>query len=111
MNKLDTYNARRADKVSVLIIYSVIILMILQSLIVGGVSEFLDMASKSSVVLVLVAIIYFLPINKYLRGLLFGLIPGIVSLVLFLMHFILLISTISFLQQQPLSPCTSKRSF
>jgi len=74
--------------------------MILQSLIVGGVSEFLDMASKSSVVLVLVAIIYFLPMNKYLRGLLFGLVPGLVTLALFLMtfysldkHYILFAST------------------
>lgn len=83
MLKGDQYNTQRVNRMSVIVTLFVVILLCVQALFTGGMSDFIDTALKGGIVVVLCIIIFFLPINKYLKGLLFGLVPGLVTMALF----------------------------
>lgn len=79
----DTYNTQRVHKVNVIVTVLVVILMTIQSMITQGFSHGMKVGIEGSFVIILTIVNYFLPINKYVKGLLFGLIPGTVISVLF----------------------------
>ena len=83
MKRIDNYNTRRANNVSLIIIALVVIMLTIQSYFTGGITEALDTGLKGGIVFVLALVVYFVPLNKYIKGLLFGLIPGAVSMALF----------------------------
>ena len=83
MAMVDTYNTRKVDRVSLIVTAAVVVILSIQSLISGGIEDFLDTSIKGAVIVVLAVVIYFIPIGKYLKGFLFGLIPGIVMIALF----------------------------
>jgi methyl-accepting chemotaxis protein len=83
MVRSDIYNVKRVNKVNLTVTIAVVLLLSLQSLVSGGVGEFIDTAIKGLVILALSTIIYFLPIQKYVKGFLLCIIPGVVSAALF----------------------------
>ncbi len=83
MTGQDTYNVRRVHKVSLAVIISIVLLMVIKAMLIQGVSRGIDIGFQGSIVIVLALINYFLPIDKYLKGLFFALIPGIVLVALF----------------------------
>ncbi|MDF2986440.1 MAG: methyl-accepting chemotaxis sensory transducer [Eubacterium sp.] len=85
MLQQDSYNTQRVHRVNVMVTVLVVVLMIVQALITQGSSHGLRVAVEGSFVIVLVFVNYFLPINKYIKGLLFGLLPGLVISALFVL--------------------------
>lgn len=83
MKKIDSYNTKRANNVSLIIMFGVVLLLIIQAYLTDGISEAIDTAIKGGVILALSLAIYFIPLNSYIKGLLFGAIPGVVSMALF----------------------------
>ncbi len=79
---LDTYNTKRVHIVSLSIIFSIIMLLVVKAMIIQGFSQGIDIALKGSIVLVLAVINYFLPINEYLKGLFFSIVPAVVIMAL-----------------------------
>ena len=83
MKQVDNYNTRRANNISLTIISIVVILLTVQSYFTGGIAEALDTGLKAGIVFALALVVYFVPMNPYIKGLLFGVIPGVVSMALF----------------------------
>ncbi len=83
MKKVDNYNTRRANTVSLIIIAITIVMMTIQAYITLGIPGALDTGIKGGVVIALALIVYFIKMNPYIKGLLYGLIPGVVSIALF----------------------------
>ncbi|MFZ5987285.1 MAG: methyl-accepting chemotaxis protein [Bacillota bacterium] len=99
MLRQDSYDINRVHKVNILVTVLVIVLMVSQALITQGLDRGIKNAVQGSVVVVLLATNYFLPINRYLKGLFFVLIPGAVVVALFYLdnyalnkHYIILTS-------------------
>ncbi len=83
MLQQDTYNTQRVHKVNVIVTVLVVVLMTVQSMITQGLNHGMKVGIEGSLVIILTIVNFFLPVNKYIKGLLFGLIPGIVISVLF----------------------------
>lgn len=83
MAKTEIYNVDRVNRVNLIVTIVVVVLLSLQALFSGGVSDFTDTAAKGAVIIILSAIIFFLPVKKYLKGYLICVLPGIVSVALF----------------------------
>ncbi len=83
MLQQDTYNTHRVHKVNVIVTVLVVVLMTVQSMITQGMNHGMKVGIEGSLVIILTIVNFFLPVNKYIKGLLFGLIPGIVISVLF----------------------------
>lgn len=83
MLQQDTYNTQRVHRVNVIVTVMVVILMTVQSMVTQGLDHGMKVGIEGSLVIILAVVNLFLPINKYIKGLLFGLIPGIVISVLF----------------------------
>lgn len=81
----ETYNVKRVHKVNIAMTILVMILLIMKSFFGSGSEDGIKTALQCLVVFVLIMINYFLPYNKYVKGLFFALIPGIVMMALFLL--------------------------
>jgi len=79
---IDTYNTKRVHKVNLGVIVSIALILVVESFIYKGTEEGIRVGMQASAVIVLSLINYFLPINRYLKGLLFGLIISAVAIVL-----------------------------
>ncbi|MCX7749377.1 MAG: methyl-accepting chemotaxis protein [Clostridia bacterium] len=79
----DTYNVQRVHKINVFATILVAIFMSSQSMLTQGFHNGLKIAVYGSVVVFLVILNYFLPIQKFVKSLLFILIPGMVITALF----------------------------
>ena len=96
LNK-DTYNVQRVNKVNMAVIVAIVLLISIQSMLIQGVARGITIGLQGTIVIVLAIINYFLPINKYIKGLLLALIPAVVIVALFYLdsyalnkHYILL---------------------
>lgn len=83
MNNRDSYNVQRVHRVNILMTLFIVLLMVGLAAVLDGISRGLSIAAQGSIVVVLAVVNYFLPINKYVKGLLFSLLPGIVLAALF----------------------------
>lgn len=82
----DTYNVKRVHKLSFFMTIALILALCIQGLVVGGFSVFLKFLIPSCIIFIIALINYFLPINDYVKGYLFCLIPAIVITVFFYLH-------------------------
>jgi methyl-accepting chemotaxis protein len=83
MKRIDNYNTNRANNISLIVIAITVIILMIQSYFTGGIPEALDTGLKGGIVFALALVVYFIPVNPYIKGLLFGVIPGAVSMALF----------------------------
>lgn len=94
-----TYDLKRVDKASLIIIW-VLIIIIIGQIAVRGLSGVPEVVIQSLPVGILATVVYFLKINRFLKSLLFGFIPAAaVSATIFMStfeldkHYMLIIST------------------
>lgn len=71
----DTYNVQRVHKVSLAITCLIIICMVINEIIANGIKLGLITFLRASPCIILGVINYYLPINKYVKGLIFGIVP------------------------------------
>lgn len=97
MASLDTYDVEQVHKVNIAITILIVLLISLQSFLTQGAARGIVNSLQGLSVVVLTIVNYYLPINKYKKGLLFALIPGVVVSALFYLdayalnkHYILL---------------------
>jgi methyl-accepting chemotaxis protein len=83
--QIDTYNTQRAHRVNLTVIITIALSLIVQTFIYKGVEEGIGISIQASAVIVLSLINYFLPINRYLKGLIFGLVITAVAVALIFM--------------------------
>ena len=74
----------REHKVSVLLIIFTLLVLFIQGYTTGGISQFKNVAIPGIIVIAISIINYLLPINNNIKGLFFGLIPGVTITVLFM---------------------------
>jgi len=79
----DIYNVKRAHSVNLIATTGVVVLLAVQAYIGLGIRGLIDTSIQGLAVLVLMAIIYFLHIPKYIKGALICIIPGVVTVALF----------------------------
>ncbi len=79
----DGYNVKRVHKVNFAFTVVIILVLVIQFIVTQGISRGAVIGIQGSIVLILVVINYFLPIEKYTKGLLFALIPAVVVMSLF----------------------------
>lgn len=71
----DTYNVQRVHKVSLAITCLIIVCMVINEIIANGIKLGLITFLRASPCIILGVINYYLPINKYVKGLIFGIVP------------------------------------
>lgn len=72
----DTYNVQRVHKVSLAVTCLIIVFMVINAIIADGVKYGLQTFLRASPCIILGVINYYLPINKYVKGLIFGVVPS-----------------------------------
>ncbi len=77
MIKQDTYNTQRVNRVSVLVTVFIVLLMTVQAAITGGMAAGIRILAQGAGIAILSGILYFIPMQRYVKGLLFGLIPAL----------------------------------
>lgn len=82
----DTYNVKRVHKVSLVITFIIIIGMIINATTARGVNAGLKLTIQALPCIAIGLINYFLPINDYVKGLIFGLVPVITVCILFIIQ-------------------------
>jgi len=85
VNVKGSYDSKRADRVNMIVIVGIILLFTVQSIFTKGVDRAISIAIQGVVIILLSLVNYFLPINKNVKGLFFGLIPGVVIIALFIL--------------------------
>lgn len=85
MTQTDTYNTQRVHKVNVGLLIILVFLVVIPILYERGMSDASGIAVAGSLVFLLTIINYFLPINDYLKGFFFALLPNIVVAALFIL--------------------------
>lgn len=97
--KQDNYNTTRVHKVNIIITGILILLICIPVVITRGLGESIPIIGASIVVFIISITTYFLSINTYIKGFIIALLPGLVSIALFLvdifalnMHYIILLS-------------------
>lgn len=83
MQYQDSYNTKRVDMVNLFATIIIVILIVGQILLTKGLSKGIPNAIEGFVIIGLSTINYFLPINRYIKGLFFALLPALVVIVLF----------------------------
>jgi methyl-accepting chemotaxis protein len=83
MQNQDSYNTKRVDKVNLISTVVIVILIVGQILITKGISNSISIIIAGVVIILISSINYFLPINRYVKGLLFALFPALVIIALF----------------------------
>lgn len=81
--KMESYDLKRVDKVSLTVTWAIILVFIFNTLISGGISEALSDAVKSIPIALLSTAIFFLHFNRVVKSLLFGVIPALAMMALF----------------------------
>lgn len=79
----ETYNTQRVHKINLLITIAIVFLVCGPILLDKGISHSIPFIIAGGTVIALAAINFFLPINDYLKGFLFGFIPAVVIFALF----------------------------
>ena len=99
MQKQDGYNVERAHKMNLALTVLIALIFSVQSFLIQGFDTGMKNALLSSIVIILAIVNYFLPMVKYLKGLIFAMIPGAVTCAMFYFdkfainkHYILLAS-------------------
>lgn len=82
----DTFNVKRVHKVNILVAIFVMALLVVRSIFGEGLTVGLETALQCLIVVVLITVNYFLPYNKYVKGSIFALVPGVVIIVLLLVE-------------------------
>ena len=97
----ETFKVKKVHKVNIATTILVMILLIKKSFLGSGLQDGIETALQCLVVFVLIMINYFLPYNKYVKGLLFALIHGLVMMALFFLdgyelnkHYIIMTSLV-----------------
>lgn len=80
----DTYNVKRVHRVSVIITFLIVVSMIINATMARGIDAGIKLAFQALPCIILAVINYFLPINDYVKGLIFGIVPTISICVLFI---------------------------
>ncbi|WP_265444354.1 methyl-accepting chemotaxis protein [Acetivibrio straminisolvens] len=78
----DTYNVQRVHKVSLAITSLIIGCMVINEIITGGLKLGLLTFLRASPCIILGVINYYLPINKYVKALIFGIVPCVSMIIL-----------------------------
>lgn len=81
----DAYNTDRVHKVNILVTIAIVALFSVQSVFTKGFDRALVNIFEGLGIVLLAVINYFLPISRYIKGLFFSLIPGIVIIALFIL--------------------------
>ena len=85
MTQTETQNTQRVHKVNVGLLIILVFLVVIPILYERGMSDASGIAVAGSLVFLLTIINYFLPINDYLKGFFFALLPNIVVAALFIL--------------------------
>lgn len=85
MKQLDTYDTQRVHKVNLVLLIILILLLVIPIVFERGFSDAIGIVIAGSLVFLLTIINYFLPINAYLKGFFFALLPNLVVSALFLL--------------------------
>ena len=78
-----TYNMKRVHKVNLLVTILIVLLFIVQAALMQGVERGTAIALQGFIIIAIAGITYFLPLNHYVKGLIFALTPAVVVAVLF----------------------------
>ncbi|KNY29701.1 hypothetical protein [Pseudobacteroides cellulosolvens] len=81
----DAYNRDRVHKVNILVTIAIVALFSAQSVFTKDSDRALVNIFEGLGIVLLAVINYFLPISRYIKGLFFSLIPGIVIIALFIL--------------------------
>ncbi len=97
MSENDRYNVKRVHFVNLIFIALIVVVFCAQTFITQGISRGVNLTLLGCGIFALTVVNYFLPINNYLKGLFFALIPSLVVASQFLMdkfavnkHFIII---------------------
>ena len=80
----DTYNLKRVHMVNLAITLLIIFSMIINATVARGVSAGIRLTYQALPCIIIGLLNYFLPINDYVKGLIFGLVPALTMCALFL---------------------------
>lgn len=76
----ENYNIRRVNRVNIIVIITATVMIVLQEVLKHGLANEIDAVIQGSAVISLCLITYFLPLNKYLKGLILTLVPSIIAI-------------------------------
>lgn len=76
------YNTKRVHRVNLIATAVIVLLICVQTVFVKGLNSSVSTIIRGGIVLALSACNYFLPIKKYVKGLIFALIPGLAAIAL-----------------------------
>lgn len=82
----ENYNIKRVNKTCLIIIIIVTITVIFHELLSYGFEKGLDTAIQGLIIITVSVITYFLPIHKYLKGMIFTIVPVLVAVLLFILE-------------------------
>lgn len=85
MSENDRYNVKRVHFVNLMVIALIVVVFCAQSFITQGISRGVNLTLLGCGIFALTVVNYFLPINSYLKGLFFALIPSLVVASQFIM--------------------------
>ena len=85
MTKVDNDDFQKVHKVCLTIIAVVVTLLMVQSFITSSFDVFMGTAVRGLVIFGLALIVYFLPINKNVKGFFLSSMPGLVTILLFML--------------------------
>lgn len=77
------YNTKRVHNVNLIATFVIVLLICLQLLLLNGIKATLPVIVEGSVVVILAIFNYILPTKKYVKGLIFALLPGLFAVALF----------------------------
>lgn len=72
----DTYNIQRVHKVSIIVTVFIAVFMVINAIATRGIDFGITVAIRTSMSVVLGIITYYLPMNNYIKGLIFGVVPS-----------------------------------
>lgn len=81
--QIASYDLKRVDKVSLAVTWGTLLIFIAQTLISSGFSEALGDAVKSIPIGIIATILYFVKINRFIKSLLFGIVPVLAMMAIF----------------------------
>lgn len=83
MKTQDMYNTKKAHNLNIIATILIILLFVAQVMLTEGFQRGMVVAIYGLAAISAVLVNYFLPINRYLKGLFFGLLPGAIIIALF----------------------------
>ncbi|RIU88530.1 methyl-accepting chemotaxis protein [Oceanobacillus picturae] len=99
MGQQDTYNTQRVHKVNLFLLTSIVLLLVIPIVFSRGFSDSVGIVVAGTLVVILSLINYYVPLPPYVKGLIFALLPFLVTIALFYSdgfalnkHYIILLS-------------------